>query len=79
MKNTTGPRDWESWIDQQIREAQERGEFDNLPGKGQRLDLTDPLAADPEDLADLGEGVDLARTDPEPHPEDLLLPGSQHL
>ena len=33
-------KDWESWIDQQIREAQERGEFDNLPGKGRPLDLT---------------------------------------
>ncbi len=49
MKNTTGPRDWESWIDQQIREAQERGEFDNLPGKGKRLDLTpNPYAKDQE-------------------------------
>ena len=26
-----------SWIDSQIREAQERGEFDNLPGKGKPL------------------------------------------
>jgi hypothetical protein len=25
---------WESAVEQQIREAQERGEFDNLPGKG---------------------------------------------
>lgn len=28
---------WESAIDQQIREAQERGEFDNLPGQGRPL------------------------------------------
>jgi len=43
------PRDWESWIDQQIREAQERGEFDNLPGKGQPLDLTpNPYAQEQE-------------------------------
>lgn len=28
---------WESWIDQQIREATERGEFDNLPGRGKPL------------------------------------------
>ena len=42
-------RDWESWIDQQIREAQERGEFDNLPGKGRPLDLTpNPYAQDQE-------------------------------
>ena len=43
------PKDWESWIDQQIREAQERGEFDNLPGKGKPLDLTpNPYAQDRE-------------------------------
>jgi DnaJ family protein C protein 28 len=42
-------RDWESWIDQQIREAQERGEFDDLPGKGRPLDLTpNPYAQDQE-------------------------------
>lgn len=35
---------YESWIDRQIREAQERGEFDNLPGAGQPLHLDD----DPE-------------------------------
>ncbi len=28
---------WESAVDQQIREAQERGDFDNLPGRGQPL------------------------------------------
>jgi hypothetical protein len=28
---------WESWIDKQIRDATERGEFDDLPGKGQPL------------------------------------------
>jgi DnaJ family protein C protein 28 len=39
----------ESWIDQQIREAQERGQFDNLPGKGKPLDLTpNPYAQDQE-------------------------------
>lgn len=30
---------FESWIDRQIREAMERGEFDNLPGAGQPLEL----------------------------------------
>ena len=25
---------WESWIDRQVREAEERGEFDDLPGAG---------------------------------------------
>src|SRR5438477_12799713 len=26
---------WESWVDRQIREGMERGEFDDLPGHGQ--------------------------------------------
>ncbi len=34
-------QDWESSIDKQIREAMERGEFDNLPGAGKPLDLSD--------------------------------------
>ncbi len=34
---------WESWIDRQVREAQERGEFDNLPGAGKPIpDLNKP-------------------------------------
>lgn len=36
----------ESWIERQIREAQERGEFDNLPGAGKPLDLGDPQDED---------------------------------
>jgi Domain of unknown function (DUF1992) len=32
---------WEGHVEQMIREAQERGEFDNLPGAGKPLDLTD--------------------------------------
>ncbi|TDT34506.1 DUF1992 domain-containing protein [Naumannella halotolerans] len=28
----------ESWVDQQIREAMERGEFDNLPGSGKPIE-----------------------------------------
>jgi hypothetical protein len=28
---------WESWVDRQIREGIERGEFDDLPGHGQPL------------------------------------------
>jgi len=28
---------FESWIDRQIREAMERGEFDNLPGAGKPI------------------------------------------
>jgi hypothetical protein len=45
------PKDsnWQSWIDQQIRKAQERGAFDHLPGKGQPLDLPpNPFAQDQE-------------------------------
>ncbi|GHH30488.1 DnaJ family domain-containing protein [Lentzea cavernae] len=36
---------FESWIDKQIREAQERGEFDNLPSAGKPL----PGAGGPHD------------------------------
>lgn len=32
---------YESWVDRQIREAIERGEFDNLPGAGKPLHLDD--------------------------------------
>jgi hypothetical protein len=28
---------WETWIDQQIREAEEAGAFDNLVGKGKPI------------------------------------------
>jgi hypothetical protein len=28
---------WESWIDKQIREAEERGEFTDLRARGRRL------------------------------------------
>jgi hypothetical protein len=28
---------WESWIDRQVREADERGEFDDLPGAGKPI------------------------------------------
>ena len=37
---------WESWVERQIREATERGEFDNLPGTGKPLNLSD--AQDPD-------------------------------
>jgi hypothetical protein len=29
---------WESWVEQQIRVGMERGEFENLPGKGRPLE-----------------------------------------
>ncbi|HET7398197.1 MAG TPA: DUF1992 domain-containing protein [Intrasporangium sp.] len=59
---------YESWVDKQIREAQERGEFDHLSGAGKPL----------EDLVDLGdpdwwvkryasrEGLDLSAALPTP-------------
>jgi Domain of unknown function (DUF1992) len=35
---------WESWIDRQVREAEERGEFDDLPGAGKLIpDLDKPF------------------------------------
>ncbi|MGD8626321.1 MAG: DUF1992 domain-containing protein [Anaerolineae bacterium] len=44
-----GKKEWESWIDQQIREAEERGAFKDLPGKGRPLDTTpNPYAGDQE-------------------------------
>lgn len=49
MGKPKGRKDWENWIDEQIREAQERGDFDNLPGKGRPLDLApNPYAQDRE-------------------------------
>jgi hypothetical protein len=36
------PTQFESWIDKQIREAQERGDFDNLRGAGKPLTPDDP-------------------------------------
>jgi len=44
-------RDWESWIDQEIREAQESGKFDNLPGRGKPIDLTPNPFAQGQELA----------------------------
>jgi DnaJ family protein C protein 28 len=36
---------WESHVDRMIREAQARGDFDNLPGAGKPLDLEDNVFA----------------------------------
>jgi DnaJ family protein C protein 28 len=47
VEDRKSSRDWEGWIDQQIREAQDRGKFDDLPGKGRPLDLVaNPYAKD---------------------------------
>lgn len=49
MRKPRDQRDWEHWIDQQIRDAQQRGEFDELPGAGKPLDLAaNPYAQDRE-------------------------------
>jgi hypothetical protein len=42
---------WQNWVDRQIREAQERGEFENLPGEGQPLDLTPNPFAKGQEIA----------------------------
>src|SRR5438093_9766023 len=39
---------WEPLIDRLIRESMERGEFDDLPGSGQPIDLTENLYEQPE-------------------------------
>ena len=31
--------DWDTWIEEQIQESQERGEFDNLPGAGKPIEI----------------------------------------
>jgi DnaJ family protein C protein 28 len=39
---------WESLIDKKIREAMEQGEFDNLAGKGEPIDLSENPFEDPD-------------------------------
>ena len=39
---------WNEIVERQIVEAQERGEFDDLPGKGKPLNVTENPFADPE-------------------------------
>jgi DnaJ family protein C protein 28 len=43
--------DWQSWIEEQILDAQERGEFDDLPGKGRPLELVSNPYAQGQELA----------------------------
>jgi hypothetical protein len=42
---------WESWVEKAISEAQERGEFDNLPGHGQRLKIEENREAGDWEMA----------------------------
>jgi hypothetical protein len=39
---------WESLVDKKIREAMEAGDFDNLAGTGQPIDLTENPYEDPD-------------------------------
>ncbi|MFL6128014.1 MAG: DUF1992 domain-containing protein, partial [Mycobacteriales bacterium] len=41
----SGPRRWESVVETQIRQAQQRGDFDGLPGQGKPI----PGAGEPDD------------------------------
>lgn len=72
----------ESWIEKQIREAQERGEFDDLPGAGKPLrGLDDPdpdwwvkkmMAREGLDASDALPPVMLLRREHASLPESLL-------
>jgi hypothetical protein len=42
--------EWESWVDKAIAEARDRGEFDNLPGRGKPLQLDDAPFADGREI-----------------------------
>jgi DnaJ homolog subfamily C member 28 len=41
-------KNWESLIDKTIREAMEQGEFDDLEGKGEPIDLSENPFEDPD-------------------------------
>ncbi len=72
----------ESWVEKQIREAQERGDFDNLPGAGRPLEgLDDPdpdwwvkkmMAREGLDMADALPPVLLLRREYASFPESLV-------
>ncbi|WP_226344105.1 J-domain-containing protein [Agilicoccus flavus] len=77
----------ESWVEKQIREAMERGEFDGLPGTGKPLDLGDPddpdwwakrkMAREGLDTADALPPVLALRREAATYPEALLDLGSE--
>lgn len=72
-------RDWEAVVEKQIREAIERGEFDNLRGKGKPLDLgEDPFTPTEWQLAfkilkDAGAAPDWIEQDKEIRLEKVAL------
>jgi hypothetical protein len=59
---------FETWIDRQIREAAERGAFDDLPGAGKPLPKSDQPFTMDQWVADWArrEGLDTAAMLPEP-------------
>ena len=65
------PREWQSVVEEQIRQAQERGDFEDLPGKGKPI----PGLRDPDD-ADWWIKSFVRR---EGLPTDALLPPSLRL
>ncbi len=72
-------REWEAAVEKQIREAMERGEFDNLLGKGKPLDLSeDPFTPAEWQLAfkilkDAGVAPDWIEQDKEIRLEQVAL------
>ncbi len=51
-KRKRNDQSWESWIDQLIREAQAKGQFDNLPGAGKPLpDRRNPFVPADQQIA----------------------------
>lgn len=48
IADRTHGRDWQGLAERQILEAMERGEFDNLAGRGKPLDLSRPPHTPPE-------------------------------
>ena len=59
---------WDNYIEEQIRDAQERGEFDNLPGAGKPLQLEQNVYA-----GDKAMGYNLLKSNQFAPPEIELL------
>jgi DnaJ family protein C protein 28 len=51
VRKTKDGLTWAAWVDRQVREAQERGEFDDLPGMGRPIDLTPNPYAQGQEMA----------------------------
>ncbi|MDV3220239.1 DUF1992 domain-containing protein [Intrasporangium sp.] len=81
------PPYYESLVDKAIREAQERGEFDNLPGAGKPLDLGDSndpdwwikryAAREDLDLGDALPGPLALRKEASRYPDSLVAVGDE--